>query len=158
MEKKIKYSIVSRKKIKNKKEFIEEWNYTVKENSIVVLIFHGGPYHIYTTSDSFKAGDVKKLKNKKMSQLRILACNCGHKDVKDNIAKKIKARLTKTEAIYAMDGSISYYLPKTNYKGYKPRLSVDQHNYYKYASIVTYRNKYGSIIRVTRAPIGLYKV
>ena len=90
---------------------------------------------------------VNKLNNKRVSRLRILSCNCGHKDIKNNIATKIKNRITKTKTIYAMDGSISFYKKGFwyIYKYYKPRLSTDQSSYYKYAVN-------------NRKPTGLYKV
>ena len=91
-EKNLRYRVVTKKAIRNKREFISYWNKTIKQDSIVSLIFHGSPAHIRTTSDNFKSGDVNKLNNKRVSQLRILACNCGHKDVKNNIAKQIKKK------------------------------------------------------------------
>ncbi len=159
-EKNLRYRVVTKKAIRNKREFISYWNKTIKQDSIVSLIFHGSPAHIRTTSDNFKSGDVNKLNNKRVSQLRILACNCGHKDVKNNIAKQIKKRISKTKTIFAMDGSVSYY-PKGHYyeyKYYKPRLSTNQVSYYKYVKAKTYRDANGRTHSYLRSPTGLYKI
>ena len=159
-EKNLRYRVVTKKAIGNKSEFINYWNKTIKQDSIVSLIFHGSPAHIRTTSDNFKSGDVNKLNNKRVSQLRILACNCGHKDVKNNIAKQIKKRISKTKTIFAMDGSVSYY-PKGHYyeyKYYKPRLSTNQASYYKYVKAKTYRDANGRTHSYLRSPTGLYKI
>lgn len=157
-KKKIRYSIVQIVSIRNRSSFIQYWNSKVKKDSIVVWIFHGGPYHIHTTRDDFTSQYVSKLVNFSIDELYIYACNCGHKDVKYNIANRLKSRLTRTKKIYAMDGSISYYLDSKKYKGYRPRLSANQSHYYRYASIISYRNRYGSIIRYSRPPTGLYRV
>ncbi len=156
--KKIRYSIVSLVSIKNRSSFIKYWNYNVRSNSIVVWMFHGSPNGIHTTSDNFVSKHVSSLSNFNIDTLYIYACNCGHLDVKNNIATRIARRLTRTKKIYAMDGSISYYLNSKKYTGYKPRLSVNQSHYYYYARTVTIRNRYGSIFRYKRSPIGLYRV
>ena len=102
--------------------------------------------------------DVRKLSNFSIDELYIYACNCACKDVKNNIANKIKSKLTRTKKIYAMDGSISYYYYPKKYIGYRPRLSFDQNGYYKYASDITRKNRYGVLIRYKRTPTGLYRV
>ena len=157
-KKKIKYSIVRLVSIKDRNSFINYWNNNVGRDSIVVWIFHGGPYRIHTTSQNFERQHVSSLSNLYIDTLYIYACNCGHLDVKDNIANKLKSRLTRTKKIYAMDGSISYYSNPKEYKGYKPRLSINQYHYYQYARIITLKNRYGSIIRYSRLPSGLYRV
>jgi len=152
------YSIVRIISVINKRQFIYYWNEYLKPNCIIYLIFHGGPFHIRTTSDNFLISDVRKLSNFSIDKLYIYACNCAHKDVKNNIANKIKSKLTRAKKIYAMDGSISYYYYPKKYIGYRPRLSFDQNGYYKYASDITRKNRYGVLIRYKRTPTGLYRV
>lgn len=138
---------------------INYWNNTIRENSIVVLIFHGWPYGITIVNNYFKSNNVKSLKNKRLSTLYIYACNCGHKDINNNIAKVLKKHLTNTKNIYAMDGSISYY-PKGHYyeyKYYKPRLSVNQSSFYNYATLYRYYSN-GRWNYYYRVPTGLYRV
>lgn len=127
-----KLSIVKLISISSKSQFIYKWNEDIFNNPVVFLIFHGSPEHIYT-GENFKNEDVESLKNHDIKRLNIYACNCAHKDVKNNIAKKMKKHLTKTKKLYAMDGNISYYLPFVAEKGpFIIRLSKNQDGFKKW--------------------------
>lgn len=140
-----KLTIVKLFAINSKRKFIYTWNEEIFNNPVVYLVFHGGPYHIYT-GENFKCEDVNKLRNLNIKELRIYACNCGHQDVKNNFAKAMKKRITKASAILAMDGSISYYFPIIKEKGpFIIRLSKNQDAFNKYRKKNSWRKPSGLI-------------
>ncbi len=143
----------------SKKSFVSYWNKNVSSASTVVIISHGSPRYI-GLGDGFRNTNVCELNNKSINSLYIYACNCGHKDVKNNIAVVLKNRLTKTKKIYAMDGSISYYPPfhHFEYKYYKPRLSFDQRAFYDDAKPYRVKDINGFWHYYYRIPYGLYRV
>ena len=152
--------------ISNREEFMDAWTKYATVNADVTMIAHGSPYRIYFgggSEENIRVEDIVTLAaNKdtigKINTLKLYACNCGHKDVADNIATVI-ANKHNVARLYAMDGNISYHTPILGWfglGGYKPRLSTAQSGFYKYAKVVkTYLN---GLIEKLRTPTGLYRV
>ena len=150
--------------ISSKEEFFNVWKKYSDNAKGMSLIFHGSPKHIWV-GENLMSDDVQELAKAKMSFLRLLSCNGGHKDVEDNIANAFKAN-HNISSLYAMDGNLSFYprnwyLIGHDYSKYGPRLSFWQSGFKKYAS---YERQFvdpnvgTGYINVKRQPTGFYLV
>ena len=150
--------------VSSKKEFIEVWKKYVDSLSGVSLIFHGSPKHIWV-GENFMTEDVKSLEKADLEFLRLLSCNGGHKDVKENMANALKLH-HEISKLYAMDGNLSFYprnwyLIGHDYSKYGPRLSFWQTGFNKYASyerVFVGPNVGTGYINQKRKPTGFYLV
>ena len=87
--------------------------------------------------------EVDALEEANMDFLRLLSCNGGHKDVKNNIASQFKKH-HNIDSVYAMDGNLSFYpsvlnIFETDHSQYLPRLSTLQDGFKKYTKKYIFR-------------------
>ncbi len=112
------------------KQFVSSWNNMGKIGNRAVgiegvsLLFHGKAttINIDWTKDQYLTTDpagrtpagrpayyIGNLGDKPIEELRILTCNGGHLDVKDNVGRTFRRHLSYAGIISAYDGNLSYW-------------------------------------------------
>ncbi len=144
---KYKLSYVSKLNITSARYFKDVWNRLSSVNYAVSLIFHGGPHafscgkgnknniasynSVHKKNPHFKNPycTTDKLKKKSsIKYLRLLICNAGHLNHKDdNLANAFKSRIGGE--VWSCDGSVGFDIINGRYF---PRLAYDQHSFYDY--------------------------
>ncbi len=146
-------------RISSAKQFKNTWNKLTNSYVAVSLIFHAGP-HAFSCGEgetnniasynsvhkkdphyekAYYCTTVSLNRKPKITCLRLLMCNAGHRShMDDNLAKAFKSRIGG--AVWASDGNVSFY----NFWGtYKPRLSSSRGSFASYLPKNTSRKPTG---------------